>query len=84
MLIVMIKKDWDGYREKIWNKIWNFLKNYVVRRKKHHFLQDSVHISKFCAAYQIVRKIPRAQNHRILEGMDITDQIYRQLLPSSS
>ena len=36
----------------------------LSRGQKHHFLQDFVHISKFCAGYQILRKIPRAQNPR--------------------
>ena len=35
--------------------------------QKH--LQDSVHISKFCAVYQILRKILQVQNRRILEGL---------------
>ena len=37
--------------------------------QKHHFLQDSVHSSKFCAVYQILQKFPLAQNRRILEGL---------------
>ena len=67
----MIKKDWDGYRAKYEEKIQNFLENYVLGGQKHHFLQDSMHISKFCAVNQILRKIPRAQNRRFLEGLHL-------------
>ena len=52
-----------------------FLENYVVSRQKHHFLQDSVHISKFCTVYQILRKIPWVQNRRILEGLNIVHTV---------
>ena len=43
--------------------------------QKHHFLPDSVLISKFCAVYQILRNIPRAQNRRILEGLTVVYSI---------
>ena len=41
----------------------------LFRGQKHHFLQDSVHVSKFCAVYPILRKIPLTQNRRILKRL---------------
>ena len=48
-----------------------FLRIMLLGGQKHHFLQDSMHISKFCAVNQILRKIPRAQNRRFLEGLHL-------------
>ena len=62
-------EDWDEYGAK-YEAIFGICSRIMLSGgQKHHFLQDSVHISKFCAVYQILRKIPRAQNRRILEGL---------------
>ena len=58
----MIKKDWVGYGAKYEEKFGIFSRLMLSGGQKHHFLQDSEHISKFCAVYQILRKITRAQN----------------------
>ena len=46
----MIKKDWDGYGAKYETKFRIFLRIMLSGGQKHHFLQDSVHISKFCSS----------------------------------
>ena len=46
---VMIKKDWDGYEAKYEAQFGIFSRIMWSGGQKHHFLQDSVHISKFCA-----------------------------------
>ena len=63
---MLISYDKEGLR---FAKFGIFSRIMLSGGQKHHFLQDSVHISKFCAVYQILR----VQNRRILEGMDITD-----------
>ena len=80
---VMIKKDWDGYGAKYEAKFGIFSRMMLSGGQKHHFLQDSVPISKFCAVDQILRKIPWAQNRRILEGLYILEKLTR-LLSSQS
>ena len=55
----MIKKDWDGYRAKYEVKFGIFLRIMLSGGQKHHFTR----------VYQILRKILRAQNRNILEGL---------------
>ena len=61
-MLTSYDKEGLGYRAKYEAKFGIFSRIMLLGGQKHHFLQDSVHISKFCAVYQILRKIPRVQN----------------------